>query len=293
MKGIVGLLAGAALIAAVGAPRAFAQSSGSFEYSNAGGLTACVLNNSDGSITGGMPCGPISSGGTACTTDANCPSGTQTCQGAIACTAGGTQCLASGTTCDTINGFCSNTGICSGSATSSCVGHTDVAIKTSSGNGNVFDVRPSAVIGLLTDATISSKQTTSTSSAFAGVDFAVTVQSGPSGNTTLPSPNFPVTYDSRFIQISTNLFQGLQATCTASAGGCFISFNEGTVSAHSFDWILAPLSSGVYDVRTTWTSSLADFGIAKSMTCVGPVNLTIQQNKVFKPSAEATSDLCF
>jgi len=49
MKGIVGLLAGAALIAAVGAPRAFAQSSGSFEYSNAGGLTACVLNNSDGS----------------------------------------------------------------------------------------------------------------------------------------------------------------------------------------------------------------------------------------------------
>src|SRR5208282_6315661 len=97
MKGIVGLLAGAALIAAVGAPRAFAQSSGSFEYSNAGGLTACVLNNSDGSITGGMPCGPISSGGTACTTDANCPSGTQTCQGAIACTAGGTQCLASGT----------------------------------------------------------------------------------------------------------------------------------------------------------------------------------------------------
>lgn len=293
MKRFVGFLAGAALVGAIGASTAFAQSSGSFEYSNAGGLTACVLNNSDGSITGGTQCGPISSGGTACTTDANCLSGTQTCQGAIACTAGGNQCVASNTTCDIVNGFCMGTGICSGSAAASCIGHTDVAIKTNSGNGNVFDVRPSAVIGLLTDATISSKQTTAMSSAFAGVDFAVTVQSGPNGNTTVPTPNFPVTYDARFIQISTNLFQGLQANCTASAGGCFITFNESTVSAHSFDWVLGPLSSGVYDVRATWTSSLADFGIAKSMTCVGPLNLTIQQNKIFKPSLEATTDLSF
>jgi len=270
----------------------FAQASGSFEYSNAGGLTACVLNNSDGSITGGTQCGPISSGGTACTTTANCPTATQTCQGAVACLSD-TDCSASGTTCDVVNGFCTDTGICSGSASASCVGHTDVAIKTSSGNGNVFDVRPSAVIGLLTDVTINSKQTTATSSAFAGVDFAVTIAGAPSGSSALPTPNFPVTYDSRFIQISTNLFQGLQANCTASAGGCFITFNESTVSAHSFDWVLGPLTSGVYDVRATWTSSLADFGIAKSMTCVGPVNLTIQQNKIFKPSANATANISF
>jgi len=141
--------------------------------------------------------------------------------------------------------------------------------------------------------TINSKQTTATSSAFAGVDFAVTIAGAPSGSSALPTPNFPVTYDSRFIQISTNLFQGLQANCTASAGGCFITFNESTVSAHSFDWVLGPLTSGVYDVRATWTSSLADFGIAKSMTCVGPVNLTIQQNKIFKPSANATANLSF
>jgi hypothetical protein len=292
MKRFVSVIGLAALGAILIGPRAFAQSSGSFEYS-AGGLTACVLNNTDGSISGGMPCGPISSGGTACTTDASCPTATQTCQGAIACTALGTQCVASGTTCDTVNGFCMDTGICSGTASKSCVGHTDVAIKTSSGNGGVFVVRPSAVIGLLTDVTVSSKQTTATSSAFAGVDFSVTIPSKPSSASTVPTPDFPVTYDSRFIQISTNLFQGLQANCTASAGGCFITFNESTVSAHSFDWVLGPLSSGVYDVRATWTSSLADFGIAKSMTCVGPVNLTIQQNKIFKPSAEATSDLSF
>lgn len=283
-----------AVIATVAArSTVFAQASGSFQYSNAGGLTACVLNNSDGSITGGTQCGPVSSGGTACTTTANCPSATQTCQGAVACTVGGNECAASGTTCDVVNGFCTDTGICSGSASASCVGHTDVAIKTNSGNGNVFDVRPSAVIGLLTDATISSKQTTATSSSFAGVDFTVSIPSAPSGSSAIPTPNFPVTYDSRFIQISTNLFQGLQANCTASAGGCFITFNESTVSAHSFDWVLGPLTSGVYDVRATWTSSLADFGIAKSMTCVGPVNLTIQQNKIFKPSATATSNLSF
>lgn len=292
MKRVVGFLTVAAFAGMLFAANAFAQSSGSFEYSDAGGLTACVLNNTDGTITGGQPCGPVSSGGTACTITSNCPSATQTCQGAIAC-ASNTDCLASGTTCDVVNGFCADTGVCSGSASASCVGHTDVAIKTNSGNGNVFVVRPSAVIGLLTDATISSKQTTSTSSAFAGVDFSVTIPSEPSSATTLPTPNFPVTYDSRFIQISTNLFQGLQANCTASAGGCFITFNESTVSAHSFDWVLGPLTSGIYDVRATWTSSLADFGIAKSMTCVGPVNLTIQQNKIFKPSATATSNLSF
>jgi hypothetical protein len=123
------------------------------------------------------------------------------------------------------------------------------------------------------------------------VDFSVTIPSAPSGSTALPTPNFPVTYDSRFIQISTNLFQGLAANCTASAGGCFITFNESIVSAHSFDWILGPLTSGNYGVTASWKSSLADSGIASSMTCVGPVNLTIQQNKIFNPSLKAGSSI--
>jgi len=271
---------------------AFAQSSGSFNYST--GPTACVLNGSNGSITGGVQCGPISSGGAACTISSNCGSATQTCQGAVACSAADTTpCLASGTTCDTVNGFCEDTGICSGTASASCIGSTNVAIKTNSGNGNVFVVRPSAVIGLLTDVTINSKQTTASSSAFAGVDFSVSIPSAPSASTAVPTPNFPVTYDSRFIQISTNLFQGLQANCTASAGGCFITFNESTVSAHSFDWIIGPLSSGNYGVTASWKSSLADSGIASSMTCVGPVNLTIQQNKIFTPSLKAGSSISF
>ncbi len=270
---------------------AFAQSSGSFQYSNAGGLTGCVLNSSNGSITGGVDCGPISSGGAQCSLNSDCGSG-QTCQGVVTCSAADTTCP-SGSTCDTVNDVCSDTGICSGTASTSCIGSTNVAIKTSSGNGNVFVVRPSAVIGLLTDATINSKQLNASSSSFAGVDFTVSITSEPSGASTKVTPSFPVTYDSRFIQISTNLFQGLQANCMSSAGGCYIQFNESTVSAHSFDWVLGPLSSGVYDVNAQWTSSLADSGIANSMTCVCPVNLTIQQNKIFQPSQKAQSSLSF
>lgn len=292
---LLGLLCAAGLVVALAAP-AMAQSSGSFEYSNAGGLTACVLNNSNGSISGGMPCGPISAG-TACTTNASCngnTNGVGTCTGQTACTTNA-QCVNIGNgICDTIDGVCEDSGTCSSSNSASCIGSTDVAIKTNSGNGNVFVVRPSAVIGLLTDVTVSSKQgTTATSSAFAGVDFRVTIPGEPSGATTTPTPDFPVTYDSRFIQISTNLFQALQTQCAAINGGCFITFNESTVSAHSFDWVLGPLTAGNYDVRATWTSSLADFGISSSMTCVGPVNLTIQQNKIFTPSAKAQASLSF
>jgi|SRR5579875_793949 hypothetical protein len=291
MKRLAGIALGL-MTAVLLAQTALAQSSGSFEYSNAGGLTACVLNKTNGSISGGMPCGPISSGGGACTITSNCPGG-QTCQGAVACTTNADCGAGTSGTCDIVNGVCENSGICSGSASASCIGATDVAIKTNSGSGNVFVVRPSAVIGLLTDATVSSKQTTASSSSFAGVDFSVSIPSAPKGSTTTPTPNFPVTYDSRFIQISTNLFQALSTQCAAINGGCFITFNESTVSAHSFDWVLGPLTSGVYDVRATWTSSLADFGIASSMTCVGPVNLTIQQNKIFTPSAKATANLSF
>src|SRR6516165_5799254 len=58
-------------------------------------------------------------------------------------------------------------------ASGECMGNAVAGIKTSSGNGNVFVVRPSAVVGLLTDVTVSSNQRGSaagvTSSALAGV----------------------------------------------------------------------------------------------------------------------------
>jgi len=162
-----------------------------------------------------------------------------------------------------------------------CMGTAVAGIKTNSGNGNLFVVRPSAVIGLLTDVQVSSKQGTTggvSSSALAGVDFQVSV-TGP-GNPTV-TPSAPVTYDSRYIQISTNLFQALSSTCLAIDGGCFITFNEGTVSAHSFDFFVTNLSTGVYTVTTTWKDTTAGTGISHSLACVGPLNMSVQQNKVY------------
>ena len=164
-----------------------------------------------------------------------------------------------------------------------CMGNAVAGIKTSSGSGNLFVVRPSAVIGLLTDVTVSSNQKGSStgavsSSALAGVDFTVTV-TGPGSPTVIPSGT--VTYDSRYVQISTNLFQAIATQCLAVNGGCFLTFNESTVSAHSFDWLVTNLSSGVYTVTTSWKDTLAGSGISQSLACVGPLNMTVQQNKVF------------
>src|SRR5215469_3076708 len=168
-------------------------------------------------------------------------------------------------------------------ASGQCMGNAVAGIKTSSGNGNVFVVRPSAVIGLLTDVTVSSNQKGGTtggvsSSALAGVDFTVSV-TGPGSPQVIPSS--AVTYDSRYVQISTNLFQALATQCLALTGGCFLSFNESTVSAHSFDWIVNNLQTGTYVVTTSWKDTLAGTGISQSLACVGPLNMTVQQNKVF------------
>jgi hypothetical protein len=198
----------------------------------------------------------------ACSIDQNgAMSGTEQCQESCTLNTDGTS------TCSTPSGTCN--------------GHAVAGIKTSSGAGNIFVVRPSAVIGLLTDVTVSSKQTVASSSALAGVDFKVTV-TGPNGTNVPVIPSGYITYDSRYIQISTNLFQALSTQCLAISGGCFITFNESTVSAHSFDFLTGgPLTAGQYTVTTTWKTALGGTGISDSLTCVGPLNMTVQQNKVF------------
>lgn len=218
-----------------------AQSSGNFTYGTGGGVTACTMDN-NGNITGGQICQM------SCSIDA---SGNSTCT----------------------------------NQTGTCIGNAVAGIKTNSGSGNVFVVRPSAVIGLLTDVTVSSKQGGSStgpvsSSALAGANFWVTITAPPGAKPKL-TPNYPITYDSRYIQISTNLFQALSTQCLAITGGCFITFNESTVSAHSFDWIVSNLSTGTYGITVNWADSLGGSGISQSLTCVGPVNMTVQQNKVF------------
>lgn len=238
---------------------AWAQASGSFSYNDQGAAEHCILNSSNGNITGGYTCSESST-----CTEYQQPT----------CTAD------PGCTCDTNTNTCVT---CTSSGPSGTCGGTFVAgIKGNGGNGNVFVVEPSAVIGLLTDVTLqkNSSLDVGTSSAMAGVDFSVTATDG-NGTAVAPTPNFPVTYDSRFIQISSNLFDVLSTQC-ATTTGCFFTFNESTVSAHSFQWLLPEDgTSGTYTITAMWASSLGNAGISNSLTCVGPVNVTIQQNKVY------------
>jgi hypothetical protein len=178
----------------------------------------------------------------------------------------------------------------------------------------VFVIRPSAVIGLLTNVTVQRGQdgggtaiNVGTSSAFAGVDLDVHVTPPSGAPQPCMSPDYPITYAARFIQISTNLFDVLGTLCTTVANpnavggvttavGCFISFSESTVSAHSFDWVAGDpgasgangtqsncgsLHTGVYGIAVNWKASLGNTGISQSLTCVGPMNMTVQQNKIF------------
>jgi hypothetical protein len=166
-----------------------------------------------------------------------------------------------------------------------CLGAFTTSIKTSSGAGNLLDIRPSMVIGLLTDVSIT--KDTQMSSALAGVNVGVTVDGGAK-----VVPGFPVTYDARFVQISSNLFNALTQACvttsTTPGAGCFFNFNESTVSAHSFDWLATNLNSGTYNVTMQWSATTKGSGNFAALTCVGPVNLTVQQNKVFNFNAPNT-----
>ena len=245
MKKITILVASLALATTM----AFAQSSGNFSYGTSPqNEAACVMDNS-GNISNGEQCQE------SCTIDSS-----------------------GNSTCTPVSGTCN--------------GHAVAGIKTSSGAGNIFVIRPSAVIGLLTDVTVNSNQKgssgTVSSSALAGVDFKVTV-TGSNGTNVPVIPSGYITYDSRYIQISTNLFQTLATQCSLITGGCFITFDESTVSAHSFDFLAGgpqnPLSSGQYTVTTTWRTALGGSGISQSLTCVGPLNMTVQQNKVFSFNA--------
>jgi len=283
MKKLFLIMAGAVLMPAL----ANAQSSGSFTYGTGNaftGTTGCVLM-SNGSITGGQQCSVSSTAGVAfsCTTDADCLSDFGSNSGA---------------TCNNPTGG-TGTGTCQLPASQGdCIGSAKAGIKTSSGSGNVFVIRPSAVIGLLTDVTISSKNQSSSGissgSALAGVDFRVSVKplSGQAAPSQTPSAGQYITYDARFIQISTNLFSAIAANCALLTNGCFLTFAESTVSAHSFDWVAGSsynggtsLASGQYGITVDWKPSLAVTGIGQALACVGPVNLTVQQNKIFSFNA--------
>lgn len=157
-------------------------------------------------------------------------------------------------------------------------------LKVSNGQGVAALIRPSAVVGLLTDLSLSGKfgDKISTGSAQATVSFQVTVTplSGQPAPTVTPSE--PVVYDDRFMQISTNLF-GQLAECTAD-NPCTFNFDETTLSAHSFDFVVTNLDTGNYGFTVTWTPVTTAQAPNDALACVGPVVLTAEQVKIFKQS---------
>src|SRR5258705_11173102 len=103
------------------------------------------------------------------------------------------------------------------------VASLSTTLHMSSGNGNAIFVRPSAVTGLLTNLSISGFQGSGTknASAQASITFKVTVTPlGNQGPATV-TPSGEVTYDDRFLQISTNLFNQL-SECTVGTP-CFFN----------------------------------------------------------------------
>ncbi len=155
-------------------------------------------------------------------------------------------------------------------------------MKMSSGNGVAVVVRPSAVTGLLTNVSLSGKfgDAFTSGSAQASIQFGLTVTplSGQAPPTVTPSA--PVTYDDRFLSISTNLF-GLLSVCTVDLP-CTFDFNETTLSAHSYDYVVTGLSAGNYGLTVSWNATTNATLPNKAMACVGPVVITAQQVKIFQ-----------
>ncbi len=178
--------------------------------------------------------------------------------------------------------FKSDTTSCTDTSGLLGTGSTQTALKTtikvSSGSGVALVVRPSAVVGLLTTVSLTK---TGVASSQAGVNFQVTVTplSGQAAPTV--TPNMPVTYDDRYVSISTNLFDAISTQCLELTGGCYFDFNETTLSAHSFDWVVTNLSSGTYGITVTWTPYTTATAPNNAQTCVGPIMLTAEQTKIF------------
>ena len=157
-------------------------------------------------------------------------------------------------------------------------------MKVSSGNGGALVIRPSAVTGLVTNVSLSGKlgDAITTGSAHASIQFSVAVTPLSGQPTPRVIPGAPVTYDDRFVQISTNLF-GLLLQCTDTAP-CTLDFNETTLSAHSFDFVVTGLSSGNYGIVVSWAPTTNFTAPSKALACVGPVVVTTEQVKMFNQS---------
>jgi hypothetical protein len=206
---------------------------------------------------------------------------------AVLCLAAGTFAQSSGNTNFSYSGD-GTACVDAAGALSGGVSVLKTALKVSSGNGVAIVIRPSAVTGLLTDVTVKGSQGGGTQTASAQASVTASVKLTPLSGQPAPNvtPAVPVTYDDRFLQISTNLFNALSA-CTVAAP-CFFTINETTLSAHSFDFVAQNLESGDYGIEVDFATSGSITAGGTALECVGPVVITATQVKMFQQSTGIT-----
>lgn len=203
---------------------------------------------------------------------------------AMLCTAAGAFAQSSGNTNFSYSGDGTACVDAAGALNGGGVSVLKTALKVSSGNGVAIVVRPSAVTGLLTDVTLKGSQGGGTQTGSAQASVTATVKLTPLSGQPAPmiTPSVPITYDDRFLQISTNLFNVLSA-CTVDVP-CFFTINETTLSAHSFDFVAQNLQSGNYEIEVDFATSGSMTAGGTALECVGPVVITATQVKMFQQS---------
>jgi hypothetical protein len=169
-------------------------------------------------------------------------------------------------------------------------------IKTPNSSQTALLITPSLVTGLFTNTNISGSSGggSKSSNATAEIQVQVTLDGKPVAPATNASPY--VTYDERFQQISTNLFNQI-SECTSSSP-CNLDLLLSTLSAHSFNFVAPSVGGGSHTVNVSWVISCfvngTQVACSQSSTtssaagCVGPGSVTIQQVQNFSQDGTIT-----
>ena len=191
---------------------------------------------------------------------------------------------------------CSN-----GNADGECIGSFTTTIKTPNSSQTALLITPSLVTGLFTDTSISGgngggKNSQTSSSSYAGITVSVDLDGAP----VAPDKGKGVMYDSRFQEISTNLFSIISECTTATP--CNLNLLLSTLSAHSFNFVAPSVGGGTHTVTVDWTlkcytvsdtdvvstSCSQVLGNTSAAGCAGPGSVTVQQVQNFSQDGGIT-----
>jgi hypothetical protein len=206
-----------------------------------------------------------------------------------------------------------NTGALGGGLTGTMLTTT---ITTPNGSGTTLLITPSFVTGLFTNTQITKAMQSSSETAAVQVFVKLDGEEVPPATDGHPG----ITYDERFQQLSSNVFNQLvgggtfcsfttsvsltsispsvttTTTLTIGTVSCSIDLILSTMSAHSFNFVASPpqLSGGNHSLEVDWALVCANnggsllaancattFAANTAAACIGPGTVTVQQVKNF------------